>query len=105
MLTLFLYQIDVFIFYLHIMIDDLIFFEEEEYTNAKHIKCLESKIQILSEQLNATLNEIASLKQQLHDHINAHRDSEPSTRFHITHIPKYQSSSDNSSSECILIDV
>lgn len=87
------------------MIDDLIFFEEEEYTNAKHIKCLESMIQTLSEQLDAALNEISSLKQQLYDHINLQHDVETSNRFHITHIPKYQSSSDNSSSECIIIDV
>ena len=87
------------------MMDDLIFFEEEEYTNAKHIKRLESTIQILSEQLNTALNEITVLRQQLYEHINAHRDSEPLTRFHITHIPKCQSSSDNSSSECLLIDV
>ena len=87
------------------MIDDLIFFEEEEYTNAKHIKRLESTIQTLSEQLDAALNEISSLKQQLYDHINLQHDVETSNRFHITHIPKYQSSSDNSSSECIIIDV
>ena len=87
------------------MIEDLIFFEEEEYTNAKRIKRLESTIQILSEQLNTAINEISSLKQQLCDHINAQYDIEPSARFHITHIPKCQSSSDNSSSDCILIDV
>jgi hypothetical protein len=87
------------------MIDDLIFFEEEEYTNAKHIKRLESMIQNISEQLNTALAEISSLKQQLYDHINFQHDVETSNRFHITHIPKYQSSSDNSSSECILIDV
>ena len=87
------------------MIDDLIFFEEEEYTTAKHIKRLESMIQNLSEQLNAVLVEISSLKQQLCDHINFQHDIEPSMRFHITHVPKCQSSSDNSSSECILIDV
>ena len=100
-----MHPIGVLIFYFHIMIDDLIFFEEEEYTNAKHIKRLESTIQILSEQLNAALNEISSLKQQLYEHINFQHDIEPSTRFHITHVPKCQSSSDNSSSECILIDV
>ena len=87
------------------MIDDLIFFEEEEYTNAKHIKRLESMIQNLSEQLNAAINEISSLKQQLYDHINFQHDVETSNRFHITHIPKTQPVSNSSSRECILIDV
>ncbi len=86
------------------MIDDLIFFEEEEYTNAKHIKRLESTIQNLSEQLNSALNEISSLKQQLYDHINFQHDIETSNRFHITHIPK-PTVQTSSSSECILIDV
>lgn len=91
-------------FYPHIMIDDLIFFEKEEYTNAKHIKRLESTIQTLSEQLNAALNEISSLRQQLYDHINFQHDIEPSTRFHITHVPK-PTMYTSSSSDCILIDV
>lgn len=86
-------------------VDDLIFFEEEEYTNAKHIKRLEYTIQILSDQLNAALNEISSLKQQLYDHINFQHDIETSNRFHITHVPKTQPVSNSSSSECILIDV
>ena len=101
---LFLYQIVVLIFYFHIMIDDLIFFEEE-YTNAKHIKSLESTVQSISEQLNAALMEISSLKQQLYDHINFQHDIETSNRFHIMHVPKTAPVSDSSSSECILIDV
>lgn len=87
------------------MIDDLIFFEKEEYTNAKRIHSLEQTIESLSAQLNTALQEITSLKQQLYDHINFQHDIEPPSRFRITHIPRAQSSDYTSSSEAILIDV
>lgn len=86
------------------MIDDLIFFEEEEYTNTKRINALEHTVQTLTEQLNSALNEITLLKQQMYDHINSQHDIEQSNRFHITHIPK-QPVHTSSSSDCILIDV
>ena len=87
------------------MIDDLIFFEKEEYTNAKRIRSLERTIEILNTQLNTALYEITDLRQQLYDHINFQHDIEPPSRFHIRHVPHIQSSDDTSSSEAILIDV
>ena len=86
------------------MIDDLIFFEKEEYTNAKRINALERTVQTLTEQLNAALNEITLLKQQFYDHINFQHDIEQPNRFHITHVPK-STVHTSSSSDCILIDV
>ena len=87
------------------MTENLIFFDEEEYTNAKRIKFLELMITNLTEQLNVAVSEITVLKQQLYDHINFHHEVEPSSRFHITHVPKNPPLSNSSSSECILIDV
>jgi hypothetical protein len=85
--------------------DNLIFFEEEEYDNAKRIHSLELVIESLSAQLNVALNEISSLKQQLYDHINSQHDIDPPSRFRITHIPRTHSSDDSSSGEALLIDI
>lgn len=93
-------------FYAYIMnvSDDLISFEDEDYTNAKRIRTLERSIAALSDQLNRAFDEISSLRAQLYDHVNNLHDSEVRSRFTIHRIPN-GSSTESSSSDTLLIEI
>ena len=88
--------------------DDLISFEDEDYTNthtnANRIRILERSIAALSDQLNRAFDEISSLRAQLYDHVNNIHDSEVKSRFTIHRIP-VSSSTESSSSETLLIEI
>ena len=83
------------------MDDDLIIFEPID--NNERIRLMEKTIEILTSRLDSALGEIASLQQQLMDHVNFFHDTERPTRFHITHIPKNIDYSDGSSSDSSII--
>lgn len=93
-------------FYAYIMnvSDDLISFDDEDYTNAKRIRTLERSIAALSDQLNRAFDEISSLRTQLYDHVNNLHDSEVRSRFTIHRIPN-GSSTESSSSDTLLIEI
>lgn len=84
--------------------EDLIFFEEEEYTNAKRISMLEHAVEALVEELSNLRSEISVLRQELYNHVNTKHDCDTHARFTIHRIPR-DNTSDSSSSEAILIDV
>ena len=86
------------------MTEDLISFEDRDYTSTNRIHRLEQMVKALSSQLNDALLEITSLRQQLCDHINFFHDNEPRSRFTIQHVPRGVMH-ESSSSEAILIDV
>lgn len=86
------------------MDDDLIIFEPIDVN--ERMRLMEKTIDILTSRLNSALSEIASLQQQLMDHVNSCHDMEHPTRFHITHVPKNIDYSDSSSSDpSIIINV
>ena len=84
--------------------EDLIFFEEEEYTNAKRISILEHTVESLIDDLSNLRRENTVLRQELYNHINMKHDCDTHARFTIHRVPK-DTISDSSSSEAILIDV
>jgi predicted RNase H-like nuclease (RuvC/YqgF family) len=84
--------------------EDLIFFEEEEYTNTKRISMLEHTVETLMENLSNLHSEISILRQELYNYVSTKRDCDTHARFTIHRIPK-DTASDSSSSEAILIDV
>lgn len=96
----------MYVFYAYIMnvSDELITFEDEEYTNSKRIRILEQSIAALSEQLNRAFDELSTLRTQLYEHINNIHDSEVKSRFTIHRIPN-SSHTDSSSSDTLLIDI
>jgi hypothetical protein len=84
--------------------EDLIIFEEEEYTNAKRISVLEDTIETLMEEISDLRGEIFIMRQELYRHVNMKQDHDNHPRFAIRRIPK-DTTSDGSSSDAILIDV
>lgn len=83
------------------MDEDLIIFEPID--TEERIRLMERTIEKLRDNLAMALNEISSLQQQLLDHVNFFHDTERSSRFHITHIPKNNEYSDGSSSDSSII--
>lgn len=84
--------------------EDLIYFEEEEYTNAKRIAILEDIVKTLREEISDLHGEIFIIRQELYGHVNMKHDHDTHPRFAIHRVPK-DIASDGSSSEAILIDV
>ena len=84
--------------------EDLIIFEEEDFTTIKRIAKLEHTIETLLDEIDNLRGEITILRQELYNHIIAKPEKESSSRFTIQHIPKYLIS-DSSSSDAISIEI
>ena len=84
--------------------DDLLIFEDEDFTTTKRIAKLEHIIETLLDEITNLHGEMTSLRQELYNHITVKPEKESSSRFTIQHIPKYLIS-DSSSSDAINIEI
>ena len=86
------------------MADDLLIFEEEDFTTTKRIAKLEHTVEMLLDEIANLRGDIAILRQELYNRIANRPEKETSSRFTIQHIPKYLIS-DSSSSDTLIIDI